>query len=152
MKNNRDCQKYQHWLVQFVDDELPDNQRAELLDHIKDCENCRKDLEEMQKWKGVSREMKPEMLPEMGWHEYWNHLYNRLERGISWILLSVGLIILGGVGLTRFIEEVLYSTELSLLEKAGVFSVAFGLVMLFISVLREKLMIRKYDKYREIER
>lgn len=152
MKSKNNCEKYQAWMVQYVDAELSAEKTSELLRHVEKCENCQKDLKEMQKWKGVSQEMKPEMLPEMGWHEYWSHLYNRLERGISWILLSIGLIILGGLGLTRFVEEVIFTTELSLLEKVGVFSVAFGLVMLFISVLREKLMIRKYDKYREIER
>ncbi len=149
---NKSCKAYQTLLVKYVDDALTPEEQRRLEEHVQQCPACRHDLKEFEKIKGVKPVMKKRFLPDMLWEEYWNHLYNRLERGIAWILISLGAIILLGMGVFHFVTEVLEASDLSTLEKAGILALTAGFVVLFVSVVREKLMIRKHDKYKEILR
>ena len=88
----------------------------------------------------------------MYWDEYWKHVYNRIERGIGWIFISIGALILSLYGGWVFFKTILQDVSLNPILKAGILILAIGLVILVISILREKLMVRNVDKYREIER
>ena len=152
MSDNNNCEVYKLLIVQYVDKQISPEDRLKLQKHLSTCINCKEDLKQQQNWKEVSSEMKNNLMPDMAWNEYWQHLYNKLERGISWILISVGAIIFLGIGVYHFIANVLGSSEMNNLEKTGVFILAFGFVILFVSVVREKLMVHKHDKYKEIQR
>jgi len=150
--NKRNCEDFKALLVRYVDNQVSPEEKAEMERHLAECEDCRADLNHLQNWKGVSRDMKNKLLPDMAWDEYWHHLYNRMERGISWILISIGAIIFLAIAVYHFIGGVLTSAQISPLEKVGVFALALGFIVLLVSVLREKLMTRKQDKYKEIQR
>jgi len=152
MSDKKSCENYHQLIVEYVDGIISPENKMRLQTHLKTCAACREDLEKLQKWKGVSEQMKGKLLPDMAWDEYWQHIYNRLERGIGWILISVGAIIFLGIAVYQFVINVLTSTEITSLEKAGILLLSIGFVVLLVSVLREKLMVRKYDKYKEIQR
>ena len=85
--------------------------------------------------------------------QYWSGVYNRLERGIGWILFSVGAIIVLCYGGFKLIEEVIKDPSVGLLLKIGLVALVFGIVILFVSILRERLRVRKVDKYsKEVKR
>jgi predicted anti-sigma-YlaC factor YlaD len=146
------CRFFEAQLVRYVDGEISPEEKKKLEAHLLICSNCQKDLEHLTAWKGVSSEMKNKLLPDMAWEEYWQKFYNRLERGISWILISIGAIIILGIAAYHVILDLLKNSNLSVIEKTGVLVLVFGLIVLFVSVLREKLMIRGKDKYKEIVR
>ena len=84
---------------------------------------------------------------------YWGGVYNRLERGAGWILLSLGIIVLASFAAIVMVQEMLGDPELPLLMKVGVVALVIGGVTLFVSVFRERLSIKKTDKYsREVQR
>ena len=84
---------------------------------------------------------------------YWKSIYNRLERGLAWILFSAGAIIVLCYGGFKLIEQVIKDPNIALLFKIGLTALVFGAVILFVSLLRERLTVRKVDKYsKEIER
>jgi hypothetical protein len=150
--NNRKCKDFEILILQYVDNEISEKDREILLNHISSCSHCQKSIEEMKNIKEVSQEMKNKLFPDMAWEEYWRHLYNRLERGISWMLISIGAIILLGIAVYHFVLDVLSSFHLNVFEKFGVLALALGFVVLFVSVLREKFMVRKHDKYKGVIR
>ena len=85
--------------------------------------------------------------------QYWSSVYNRLERGIGWILFSVGAIIVLCYGGFKLVEEIIKDPEIVPLFKVGIVALVFGVAILLVSVLRERLRVRKVDKYsKEIER
>lgn len=139
-------------IMAYLDGELPEPERAEIDELIKNDEDFRSAYESMVKVKEVTGEMKFRKLPDMYWDDYWDHIYNRIERGVSWIMISVGAIIVVLFLLWRIIENLLADPSIHVLLKTGIFLLMAGTMVLIISVLREKLMVRKVDKYRKVER
>lgn len=87
-----------------------------------------------------------------GWDRYWLNVYNRIERGLGWILISIGAAILLFYGAFKAVESILADMQLEWFVKAGILAVLGGLAILLISVIREKFFTRKADKYKEIQR
>ena len=84
---------------------------------------------------------------------YWGSVYNRIERGLGWILFSFGAIVLLCYGGFKLVEEVVRDPTISWIVRAGVVALVFGLVVLFVSLVRERLTVSKTDRYsREVKR
>jgi hypothetical protein len=85
--------------------------------------------------------------------KYWASIYSRLERGAGWVLLSLGAILLLCYGSFRLLEGLIKDPTVDVVVKVGVVALVFGVVILFVSLLRERLAVRKADRYsKEIER
>ncbi len=147
-----DCVEARILITGYVDDEITDQQKRVLFAHLESCRTCQETYDSFVQLKKETGEMKFNKLPEVYWDEYWTHVYNRIERGLSWIFVSIGLIILLSYGSYQVMQDFYLNPEEPLLIKMGVGLLTAGMIILFISVLREKLMIRKVDKYRSIER
>ena len=139
-------------IMAYIDGELPESEKAEISELISSDEDFKSAYDSLIRVKEVAGEMKFRKLPDMYWDDYWDHLYNRIERGISWILISMGAIIVLLFLLWRIIENLLADQDIHILLKTGIFLLMSGTMVLIISVLREKLMVRKVDKYRKVER
>ncbi len=153
MNNLRiNCAEIKPLLMGFVDNELDEKQRTLVQAHLSECPICREEFEKFSGLKKETSEMKFKQLPEIFWDEYWSHVYNKIERGIGWIFFSIGAIILLIYAGYMLFEEFFFNPAEPLILKIGVAAGSVGFVILFVSVLREKLMIRKVDKYRSIKR
>ena len=139
-------------VMAYLDGELPELEMKEIKRLIDDDEMYKEVYLSLKKVKEVTQEMKFVKLPEMYWDDYWEHVYNRIERGISWILISLGVIIVGSFLVWQIIESIIVNQNIHVVLKAGILILFAGMVVLIVSILREKLMVRKVDKYREVER
>ena len=84
---------------------------------------------------------------------YWHSVYNRLERGLGWVLFSLGAIIVLCYGGFKLVEEIVRDPGVAVLLKVGIVALVFGTVILFVSLLRERLAVVKVDRYsKEVER
>jgi hypothetical protein len=114
--------------------------------------DVRSEYESLKSVKEATMEMKFKQPPEETWDRYWAGVYSRLERGIAWLLISIGaavvLAIVGYGAVMKFLGD----TSTPLAVKLGVGVLLLGGAVLLVSVLREKLMIRKKDKYKEVIR
>jgi len=69
------------------------------------------------------------------------------------LLFSLGVIVVLCWAAFEAIEEMIKDPGISLVLKIGVVSLIVGGVVLFVSIARERLTVRKTDKYpREVER
>jgi divalent metal cation (Fe/Co/Zn/Cd) transporter len=139
-------------VMAYLDNELPESEMQEIRQLIEKEDSYRAIYQSLKNVKEVTQEMKLKKLPEMYWDEYWQHVYNRIERGISWILISIGVIIVGAYLIWQFTESLIANQNIPMVLKTGILILIAGLVVLIVSILREKLMVRKVDKYREVER
>lgn len=147
------CEKFNPLMSAYLDGELSDGDRRRFDEHLAACDACTRELAEL---KRLTEDLNMMRFNEPGDAElerYWSGVYNRLERGIGWILLSAGAIITLCYGAFRLIEEMIRDPTISIALKIGVCALVAGLVVLFVSLLRERLVVRKVDRYsREVKR
>ncbi len=86
------------------------------------------------------------------WKLYWASVYNRLERRIGWILLSIGAMIILFFGGYKMVEGIIQDPSTPLLLKAGILVFLGGIVVLLVSLIREQLFVRKRERYKEVEK
>ncbi|MEA1913464.1 MAG: hypothetical protein U9N06_06515 [candidate division WOR-3 bacterium] len=136
----------------YLDKELSNEDKEELEKIVSEDENLKKELKELKEMQKVMNMLKPAN-SDQEWENYWQNLYNRLERGIGWILISIGaILVLAFLGF-EFIKDLIQDPKLALYFKIGLMALLLGLIILFVSVVRERILMRKYDKYsKEVKR
>jgi len=127
----------------YLDDELDEEGRSLLENHLATCSGCKDDLESMTELLVVSGDMELDMPPDDVWDDFSEKVYNRLERRTGWMLLIVGTVALGLVGLYYLVTTDWASPPV----KTTVELLLAGLLILFVSVLRQRLFVRKSDRY-----
>lgn len=144
---------YKKLLMGLLDNELSRKEKTSLEIHLKECLECRRELKEFERVKGVVKSMKYKELPDEVWEKYWSKVYNRLERGLGWILVSIGAMILLFYGGFKAIEELVKDPTIAVFLKVAILILLVGLVILFVSVVRERIFTYKRDKYaKEVKR
>lgn len=140
-------ERFKHLLLKVVDGVATEKEREEFETHIRSCEECRCEYGEFRNLEELMSTIKLKDLSEDARAAYARSLYNRLERGLGWIFLSLGAILLLGFGGFMLIKEFIINPAVSVILKIGVCAVLAGLIVLLVSVLKERLFVRKYDKY-----
>ena len=148
----RDQERFQQLLMGALDNELPSDELLEFNVLVRQYPDFKTELEQYRHLKEVTQSMKFKSPKQEVWDSYWMKVYNRIERGIAWIIFSVGAVILITYGLFKAVEAIIADPQLELIIKIGIIAVLAGMVILFVSVIREKLFVRKSDPYKEIER
>jgi anti-sigma factor RsiW len=147
------CDQFNQWAGAYLDGELSEADRRRFEEHLASCEQCRREVADL---RNLTEDLDMMRFKEPGDEElqrYWTGVYNRLERSLGWILLSVGAILTLCYGAFKAIEELVRDPTVSIILKVGVCALIAGLVILFVSLLRERLVVHKVDRYsREVER
>ena len=147
------CEEFKPMITGYLDDELSPQQQQRLRDHLSTCPDCTAELANLGDLKENLTMIKFKEPSDAELERYWKSIYNRLERGLGWILFSAGAIIVLCYGGFKLIEQVIKDPSIAWLFKIGLIALVFGAVVLFVSLLRERLAVRKVDKYsKEIER
>jgi len=139
-------------LAGYIDGELTDAERTAVEKALAEDGELRAELEEFRKLKEVTGMARYADLPLEVWENYWESLYRKLERGIGWLLMSLGAIILGGFGLYQFFEQMYLSATVPLWVKFGVTGVSAGAIILLVSYGRQCYFAFKRDRYRRVKR
>lgn len=152
LKLAADRERFQQLLMGAVDQELSAAEQEEFEKLIQQNSDFNEEWTKFISMKEVLITMKFKNLPEKTWDNYWLNVFNRLERGLAWILVSVGSVILITFGLFKAVEEMFQDQHLILIVKVAIIAVLAGLVILLVSVIREKLIVRRSDPYKEVKR
>jgi hypothetical protein len=125
---------------------------ADFESHLENDPDLKKELETFRKLREVTGAMKYADIPETVWENYWSNLYRKLERGFGWIFFSIGSIILLAVGGYYLIQDLFFDPSVPLIVKLGIGCGGLGLIILLVSVTRERIFSYKRDRYREVQR
>ena len=145
-------QKIKELISSYHDKELDEEKKKQIEEHLKECSECRREFEEMGKFEEVMNKMELKKPPREVWQIYWASIYNRLERRIGWILLSIGAMILIFFGGYKMVEGIIQDPSTSLLLKVGILTLMAGVVVLLFSLIREQFFVRKRERYKEVEK
>ena len=146
------CDDHKDQLMGYLDNELSDDQRRRFEEHLGGCPDCAAELEEFKKIKAITDEVSLAEPEDRIWQDYWSGIYNRIERGIGWIMFSVAAIALGIYCGFRAIEELIKNPDVEVVLKIGLLALIAGLAILFVSVVRERLYFWKRGRYKDVRR
>ena len=147
-----DRERLQQLMMAEVDKEISGEERAELQSALGSDPDLQNELETFQRLKEVTDTMSPLKPPGETWDSYWEDVYRQLERGISWVLISLGTIVVGTWGVWTAVSGLIADREIPGLIRWSLLALLAGFVILFVSVIRERLFMSKSDPYKEVVR
>ena len=145
-------ERVRHLMMAEVDQEISGEERRELESALEGNPDLREELETFHRLKEVTDTMTPLKPREETWDTYWEHVYRRLERGIGWVLVSLGTITAGTWALWTAVSELMRDTTMPAYVRWGLLALIAGFVILFVSVVRERLFTQKNDPYKDVVR
>ena len=146
------CEDYKDLMMGYLDEELSTEQILRFEEHLTTCKQCSSQLQEFRQLKAITDQMTLIEPEDRLWQQYWDGIYNRVERGIGWIIFSVAAILLTIYGGFKAIEALITDPTVGLLLKAAMLALLVGLAILFVSVLRERIFFWTKDRYKDVRR
>lgn len=131
----------------YLDRALNQAQEQRIRIHLEDCAECRKLYEELETLREAARTTAFREPADARWPELPKTPLSRFSRSFGWLLLVSWIVIVSGLALYRFLSHTTDPLEVFL-----VLGLPGGFVLLFLSVLLDRLRDFKSDRYREVQR
>jgi anti-sigma factor RsiW len=141
------CNRFQVDGMRLLDDELGAREKQEYEDHVKGCEDCRRELKEIGRIVELTNDLRLRAPDEEFWARYWDSLFHRMERGTGFVLLVVGILALAAFALFKAVTSPRFLT----FQGIAFAVVLLGVVVVFLSVVRERYHESKSDPYKGVE-
>lgn len=142
----------QRLMMLVLDGEASSQQQEAFASMLAQDAGLRREYEQMKTLKDMTMKSRPQEPPREIWDGYWQGVYRRLERGVGWILFSIGAIALLLFGAWEAGKEWITDVSIPLWVRIGGVSLAGGTIILLVSVTREKLFLHKRERYKDIQR
>ena len=142
------CPRFDGDGMRYIDDEMSGDERAAFERHCAECDSCRLELASFTKLDALTRRVKMEDPTDAFWERYWKSVYRRIERKTAWVLMIAGAVMLVAFAL----HEAIRSLRVITFEKIAVLLFAAGVVLLLVSLIRERFHQYRMDPYRDVKR
>ena len=131
----------------YLDGDLTQQERPRVELHLAGCGECTGMLAELEDLRRRMGQSGLSSKHDDHWREDMDDLGVKLSRGMGWLLLIGAALIIGGFIVFSFLTDPGMSGGWKLVISAFY----LGLAGLFVSVLRQRLIERKTDKYKDVE-
>jgi hypothetical protein len=141
------CERFQAEGMRLLDDELGVEEKEQYEEHVKNCADCRRELKEIGRVVELTNDLKLRAPDEEFWARYWDSLFHRLERGTGFVLMIAGILVV----LAYAVYEAVTSPEFFTVKGISIAVILLGLVVVFLSVVRERYHESKSDPYKGVK-
>lgn len=143
-----ECNRFQTDGMKLLDGELTEAEKSLYEEHVKECESCRAELTSLGRVVELTNELRFRTPDDEFWDGYWESVYRRSERGLGFFFVITGILALLFWGIFKAISSPKFLTY----EGISVTVVLVGLVVIFVSVARERFHESKNDPYKGVRR
>ena len=143
-----ECTRFQTDGMRLLDGELEEHEKALYEQHMRDCESCRSELASLGRVVGLTNELRLRTPDDEFWEDYWGNVYRRSERRFGFLFVIIGVVAL----LLYTIVRAVTSPDFLTYEGISVTIILIGLVVIFISVARERYHESRNDPYKGVRR
>ena len=143
-----ECTRFQTDGMRLLDREMSQQEKAEYESHVRDCDACRAELASMGRIVELTKELKLRTPDDEFWDGYWESIYRRSERSAGFFLVITGILAILLYGIVRAVMSPAFLTY----EGISITVILVGLVVIFISVARERFHESKNDPYKGVKR
>lgn len=144
------CNAIGDLLSGYVDHELTQQQSQRVRVHLESCEACRRLHDDLRNMKGQLRQLSWPISDEEMLDKLEKDLFAGGARNLGWILLAIGALFAVVAGTVAFFMF-LATPDVPILVKLFNALLVLGGGALFVSVVRERMMTYKKDKYRNVK-
>jgi len=142
------CTRYQTDGMRWLDGELGATEAERYQAHVRECDDCQRELKSLGRIVRMTNELKLRAPDDQFWQGYWEGVYRKSERRVGFIMLIAGVLAIVGYVLVGVVR----SPKLLTYEGISVSLIVVGLLVIFLSVVRERYHEHKHDPYKEVER
>jgi len=143
-----ECTRFQTDGMRLLDGELSAEEKSEYEAHVRECRHCSHELRDLGRIVELTNEMRLRTPDDEFWDGYWESVYRRSERGLGFLLVVVGVL---GMLIYGIVRAVMSPRFLSY-EGISITVILLGLVVIFISVARERFFESRNDPYKGVRR
>ncbi len=141
-----------HLLSAYVDNELDAVNRERIEKHLAENETTRREVERLRQFNQVTGALRLKDAPAEEWEGFWDNFHNQTQRRMGWVLVTLGVTVVGVWFLFNLLKMLIHSDILPLYVKGGIFAGAAGVLVLIISVFRERIHKRARTRYKDVIR
>ena len=141
------CNDIQILISGYVDGELTQQEGQRVAAHVDSCARCQATFREVAALKGEMAALSWPNADEAMLVRLQADLVARSAGAFGWLLMLLGALILAGLAL----YGVITSPQVPSLVQIAYALFMFGILGLFFSVLRQRLVTYKNDKYRRVK-
>lgn len=142
------CEDINDKLSGYLDNELTQADQQKIDIHVRNCPMCSKHLDELREVReAVAQSHSGPVLEDEQWDKIMQDLPAKTTAGIGWLFFIAGALALSGLGLWRYFGD----DSISIWVRLSAAVLGFGLILLFLSVLRQRLVALPNDKYRNVK-
>lgn len=149
MTSNIDRDRAHLLMMAALDGEATPSERQELDALLAGSPELAAEWQRFGRLKEVTSGMRLQNPPEEVWDRYWTTAYRRAERGLGWLLLVAGALVLAGYWIWHAVGAFLDDTDTPLFLRMAIAGVAIGGLILVVSVVREKIFTARRDPYQK---
>jgi anti-sigma factor RsiW len=151
MTKRYSCDEISVLISGYLDDELSQQQQQRLFLHVQQCASCQAQLEQLQLLQQSMQQSLPRegatMREQQRIQQHLNEPKSRATRWLGWLLMAAGLTSLLGYGLYQFWQD----PTVPVWMKFSFSAFWLGALVVFLSVLRQRLNERKSDRYNKVK-
>jgi hypothetical protein len=133
--------------MRLLDGELNAEEKAQYEDHVRGCDDCKRELKELGRIVELTKDLRLRPPDEEFWARYWDGLFHRMERGTGFLLVIIGIVVVSVFALYKLVTSPGFLT----FQGIAIAVVLLGLVIVFLSVVRERYHESKRDPYKGVE-
>jgi hypothetical protein len=143
-----ECPRFQTDGMRLLDGEMSPEEKAEYEAHVRGCDACRTELRSLGRVVELTNELKLRTPEDEFWDGYWEGVYRRSERSAGFFLVIAGVLAILLYGIVRAVTSPAFLTY----EGISITVILVGLLIIFVSVARERYHESRNDPYRGVKR
>ena len=136
-------------LSAYLDDELTQEESQPVRIHLEDCESCRRTYDQMRELREATMTTPFAALDDGQWDERPRSRASRILRNVGWAMLFAWL---GAVAFIALSELATEAAGMPIRELALIVGLVGGGLLVFLSILLDRLGSYKTDRYRRVKR
>ena len=150
--NTHNPERIRQMMMASIDGEISSADEAELKRILLGDPKRAGEYEQLKNLKMMTSQTKLKApAPEL-WDNFNRRVFTKIERGIGWILFTIGAVVLLFYGAWAALSELLTDPELAWWLKSAIVAAVAGAIMLFVSLIRERIYLNKHERYKDVIR
>ncbi len=141
------CNRFETDGMRLLDGEMSPQEKSSYEKHVMSCDDCKVELKDLGRVVDLTNELKLRTPDEEFWSTYWNGVYRKTERQTGFLLLMLGVVGALMIGIFKAVT----SPEFLTFTGISITAILVGLVVVFLSVVRERFHESKNDPYKGVK-